>query len=111
MAGEDFNFYLPNPVSKGGALPCDNLKFIGTLRNRFVENSGNENKEPKPPSFYQQDFEAFLKKKRANKPNKEPSVSTSRKLKLNENIQRQDFSKVRFPFKVNFSIDLPSAQK
>tara|TARA_B110000285_G_C14988289_1_gene544966 strand:- start:576 stop:962 length:387 start_codon:yes stop_codon:yes gene_type:complete len=81
---EDFSFLQYKQISKGGAIPAENLRFMGQLRSGRdisrlrLKRSSLKNRDqdetdkeitPKninidgPPSFYEKDFEGFIKRK------------------------------------------------
>jgi len=81
---EDFSFLQYKEIRHGGAIPAENLRFMGQLRagdgfsSRLRNKSNPRNSNPDetdkditpknvnndgPPSFYEKDFEGFIKRK------------------------------------------------
>ena len=115
--GEDFGFLSKGQITRGGAQPSENLRFMGMLRARafgdrkFSHQVGAyqdddtltkapQSTMPNPPSFYEQDVESFLSKKGAsrNAKTQDNSYSTATKIKLSDACLKQNYNNVSFLF-------------
>ena len=112
--GEDFKFLNQISITRGGAQPSENLRFMGMLRAKDFgsrkqshqvganpdddakSNKGPQSTLPNPPSFYEQDVSSYLSRKgiSRNAKSTENSYSTATKIKISESCLKQNYNNV-----------------